>query len=225
MAQDRHVTQQAPAIFFVGGPRVDDAEALQRWLAGHTNAAALKLPFTIWKTQGLRLAGAIGVHGALPERPWRFDDSALGIALAQRLERLCREERCVVWLSGRVGSLGSGDEPTFTVFAVHEQVVGDGPHSAQAGRTPDCLAIQVMKKVHCARGPARCEKCKAAAAEPARPKLLDLCPWPPEAARPVVDLVRDGGTQHHVYDVLKTFDTLDQARAFAAEYGLRDVKR
>lgn len=225
MAQDKRELHQAPATFFVGGPRVDDAEALQRWLSGHQHAASVKLPFTVWRAQGGRLAGAIGVHAQLPEPHYRFDDSALGIALPQRLERLCKEERCEVWLSGRLGSLlGNATEPTFSVFAVHELVTGGGPHFAQAGRRVDCLALQVMKKLHCARGPSRCEKCKAAAAEPARPKLLDLCPWPPDAARPVVELARDGGTQHRVYEVLKTFDTVEQARAFAAEYGLRDVK-
>lgn len=198
MADDRH-------IFFVGGPRVDDANELQRWLAGHGNAASVKLPFTIRRSDG-QLVGAVG------KLSWRLDDSGLPERLAQR----------EVWLSGTF--TGSSEAPTFKVLAVHELVQGEGPHFAKAGRRPECLTIQVMKKLHCARGPARCEQCKAAAAEPSKPKLLDLCPWPPNAARPVVDLVRNGATQHRVYEVLKTFDTVEQARSFATDYGLEDVK-
>ena len=92
MADDR-------PIFFVSGPRVDDAEALQRWLAVHGNAASVKLPFSIRQNgkSGQLVKGAVN---------YRLDDSALP-------ERLTQSE---VWLSGTF--TGSNEEPTFKVLAV-----------------------------------------------------------------------------------------------------------
>lgn len=224
MAQENRGVHQATPTYFVSGPRVDDAAGLKRWLADQASGS-LRLPFTLWRPPGdARPFGAIGVHEEAPDTRWRVDDSALGVALSQRLVQLCKQkERCLVWLTGSLGAV-IDDQPSFKLESSPEPLEGPGPHHAQAGRKPECLAIHVMKKGHCARGPASCEKCKTAAAEPARPKLLDLCPWPADAARPVVELVRGGEKTYRVYEVLKSFDTAEEARAFAAQYGLEDVK-
>lgn len=45
MAQEKRGIHQARATFFVTGPRVDEAQQLQRWLEGHKEAALVKPPF------------------------------------------------------------------------------------------------------------------------------------------------------------------------------------
>jgi hypothetical protein len=215
-AQELH---RAPATYFVRGPDVADGPELERWLGGQPKVPHFKLPFTVWRKPRV---GALGVVTAPPAAGVRFDDAALGIALNDRLDALCGPATsCAVWLSGRFADGdGGAAQRVFRVFAVHEKVSAPGPFFAWAARSPDCLAIVTQKSLHCARGAARCKQCREAEAKPAKPKLLDLCPWPPEAARPVVELTRGGEALHFVYDVLKTFDADAQAKAFAAEYGL-----
>lgn len=88
---------------------------------------------------------------------------------------------------------------------------------------PACFAIRALKPLHCARGPKRCERCRTAQAQPARPSLLDLCPKNPEAARPVVELERAGKAQFFAYDVVKVFTDEAEARAYAKAHGITDV--
>jgi hypothetical protein len=202
---------------------VDDP-GFEAWL--RATRGAVKLPFTIWRNP--RRVGAIGVHASPPKALLRFSDGALGIPLDERLRQLCGDaDPCRVWLSGRLGESMPlpvpEPETNFNVHAVHERVEGDGPHGAQSVRGPACLAIRSLKPLHCARGPQRCEKCKAAAASPAVPKLLDLCPWG-EVAWPVIELQRGGETQHRTYDVLRSFADATEARAFAQKHGLTDVE-
>jgi hypothetical protein len=192
---------------YADGPRVDDA-GFAEWFAKHPD---VKVPFTIWRKP--TRVGAVGVFTKL-----RFNDSALGISLDERLRQLCaNEEPCRVWLSGRLG-----ESAVFNVYAVHERVTGEGPHSAQFVRGDACLAIRTLKPLHCARGPARCEKCKVASTQPATPKLLDVCAWG-DAARPTMELRRGGEKIFRPYDVLRSFADEAEARAFAQKHGLTDV--
>jgi hypothetical protein len=207
---------------FANGPSVND-RGFDAWLQAH--AGPVKLPFTIWRKP--KRVGAIGVHASAPASALRFSDGALGIPLDERLRHLCADaDPCRVWLSGRLGEsmpLPDPDPSTiFNVHAVHGLVEGDGPHAAQFIRDDACLAIRAMKPLHCARGPARCEKCKEAQEKPALPKLLDVCPYG-DVARPTIEVVRAGKKSYRTFDVLQTFANVDEARAFATKHGLTDV--
>jgi len=208
---------------FARGPSVADPNFVA-WLK--TYSGPVKLPFTIWRTP--HRVGSIGVHTTMPASVLRFSDGALGIPLDERLHQLCGDaEPCRIWLAGRLGESmplpDPGPSTIFNVHAVHERVEGEGPHAAQLIRGDECLAIRSLKRLHCARGPDRCASCKQAQAEPAAPKLLDVCPNG-DVARPTIEIVRDGETLFRPFDVLQTFASADAARAFAKKHGLTDVR-
>lgn len=206
---------------FADGPALGEP-GFDRWLA---TQGLVKLPFTIWRHP--RRVGAVGVHAARPAQVLRFTDGALGIALDERLREFCRDEDpCRLWLAGRFGDpLLPASDPAgvFGVQAVHGRVAGDGPHRAQSVRGTECLAIRALRPGHCARGPERCARCKAAEAQPASPSLLDLCPWG-DYARPLIDVERAGSKAWRPYDVLQSFADAAEARAFAATHGIDDVR-
>lgn len=220
--------QDAVPPVFVAGVRAEAGAELDVWLAGHAGDE-VRLPFTVWRGPiGEVERVAIGVVASAPE-PWlRLDDTALGISLRDRLRGACGDEdRCVVLLSGRFGygsALLGGDGPTFSVLAFHGALPADASPTAEAARRPECLAIRAMRPLHCARGPARCKDCREAAKAPATPRLLDVCPDDADlVARPVTEVVRDGRTEHRVYDVVRVFADEAEARAFATAHGIADV--
>ncbi len=220
--------QDAVPVVFVAGVRAEAGPELDRWLAAHADDE-VRLPFTVWRDDlGDVQRVAVGVVESPPEARLRLDDTALGISLRDRLHAACGDTtRCVVLLSGRFGlgrrGLGA-DGPAFFVLAFHGALPEDATATAAAARSPACLAIRTAHPLHCARGPSRCEGCREAANAPATPRLLDVCPDDAElVARPVVDIVRDGRTEHRVYDVVRVFADEAEARAFAAAHGIDDV--
>lgn len=213
---------------FAAGPSVADVD-FESWLKA--TRLPVKLPFTIWRAP--HRVGAIGVHDAMPATVLSFSDSRLGISLDDRLHQTCGEaDPCHIWLEGQRGVTvplpassplsASSPSDVFEVHAVHGPVEGAGPHAAQVVRDDACLAIRLMKPLHCARGPARCEKCKAAQASAPSPKLLDVCPHG-DVARPTIEIERDGKTFYRSYDVLQTFADIGEARTFAKRHGVTDV--
>lgn len=214
---------------FVGGPRIDAKAELDAWItAQRMKQRSIKLPFTIL---GDKQAVLGVVDGEVPAaQRIRLDDGALGVSLAERLRQLCpdRAQRCALWLSGRFGTLQNKDEDprkTFSIFIVHERVADNVDRAtlrAEGERPVDCLAIRFERPLHCARGASRCEKCRDAQKQPARPKLLDLCPEG-DHARPTITVVRDGKEQVRVYDFLRAFDTSEAAEEFAQKHGITDV--
>ncbi len=217
---------------FVGGPMLNDAKELDAWVTRQRlkqPRVSIKLPFTIFAADR---KAALGVVDDWPaEKRIRLDDGALGVSLDERLRMLCPEKpaRCTLWLSGRFGTLLNKDEDprrTFSVFGVHERIpagVDRASLRASVERHPDCLVIRAQKPLHCARGASRCEKCKEAERQPARPKLLDICPDGDDVARPAVVLLRDGKESLRVYDVLQTFESAEAAEEFAKQHGIADV--
>lgn len=227
----RNKQDAVPPIFVDGSP-VEPADRLQRWMADRLRRrpqVVLRLPFTFWAEPRLAALGlALTRDGAALHR---LDDTALGISLADRLRRLRGgDERCVVWLSVRSGPLlgqASPDgPPVLSVMAVHERIPDDAKGSdlhAQASRGPEELAVRLLRRIHCARGTARCVKCREAADEPPSPVLLDVAP-DGDAARPTIALEREGKTTYAPFDVLRRFASIEEARAFAARHELTDVK-
>lgn len=221
----RNLQDQKPTVWASDGPPSEPAAALGEWLAAKRDV--VRLPFTIWLDGAPRVVrtAVVGIAPA-PNAALavRLDDSALGIALVDQLGQRCgaKAARCVVWLAGRSVV---GATRTFGVLAVGEAIPdavdGKTLHAATA-RAPQCLAIRKQRPIHCARGPLRCDKCRAAAAQPAVARLLDVCPTG-DYARPTVTVVRDGKSVTRVYDVLQSFATDDEAARFAAAHGLTDV--
>lgn len=80
-----------------------------------------------------------------------------------------------------------------------------------------------IRLAHCARGPQRCEKCREMDREV--PALLDIDP--PRcgmAARRVIEVEVDGSKSWREFDVVRTFETEEEARDYAAENGIAAVE-
>ena len=83
--------------------------------------------------------------------------------------------------------------------------------------------IRAMRQLHCKRGPARCEQCRAGTATAIM--LLDIAPPNPGLVqRPVIEVIRDGQSQWCEYDVLRCFADEAEARAYAAANGIVDAQ-
>lgn len=219
-----------PPIFVASGPRVEPYAELQKWLRQQEaqSKAAVKLPFTLWfGPSPLEKLAHVSVGLLSQPRVGEdivLNDSALGVALRDRLHTLCPKAetgRCAVWLSGRFTT------PTqFAIYAVHEAIALDADPATlrvELERSKSCLVIRAMHEIHCARGTKRCEKCRAAAAKPAVPRLLDVCPEG-DYARPTITLDRDGKRETRVFDVVRSFADEAEAKAFATKHGLADVQ-
>ena len=225
----------APPRIYVDGERLEPVAGLLRWIeerSARWPKTLFKLPFTFEPGATKRAVLGLSAEGA---RPYHLDDSALGISLADRLRRAFRDDedgRRAIWLSVRMGSTldlaGPGEDTSVaSVFVVHEPVGADIEGSrarAQADRDPEGLAVRLLGHGHCARGSKRCKKCEAAAAEPATPALLDLRPDHEQAARPTIGTLRDGAEVWAPYDVLRRFDSSDEAARFAERHAVRDVR-
>jgi len=76
---------------------------------------------------------------------------------------------------------------------------------------------------HCKRGPATCEKCREMDAE--RICLLDICPPDPgQQQRRVIEVEVDGDVTWCEFDVVRVFDSEEEARAYAELEGIEDVE-
>lgn len=228
-----HRKQDAVPPLFVDGPPLEPAQALEEWIAARTARrpqVVLRVPFTFWDEPRRAALGLVREREGAAL--CRLDDTALGVALDERLRALqgAEGERCAVWLSVRAGPLigpaPSEGSPVFAVLEVHERVPADaqaGALRAQAARGDEELAIRLLRRLHCARGTARCAQCQVAAAEPPAPALLDVAP-DGDAARPTIAIERGGRTTHVPFDVLRRFATRAEAQAFAARHELSDVR-
>ncbi|MGY5876791.1 MAG: hypothetical protein RTU30_13665 [Candidatus Thorarchaeota archaeon] len=85
------------------------------------------------------------------------------------------------------------------------------------------LIIRVRRGMHCARGPKHCSKC-AEASKNVSIVLLELVGDDGRMARPVIEVERDGDRFHLAFNIVKKFDTEEEARAYAKEHGITDVK-
>lgn len=225
--------RESPLVVHVRGPALEPEAESWKWLdARRSSGKTFKVPVTVWRNaMGDITHSAFGVWKTVAgSRLVQLQDSALGISLRDRLAMLCKDVTvpCLVWLGVRhgpiVGEPRKDALPTFTVVTVHDVVQ---PKEAQAlfvevARPPSCLAIRSLGVIHCARGPASCAKCKAAAAEPSSPALLDVCP-DGDYTRPVIAVEREGVRQYRAYDVLRRFTSEAEARQFAASHQIMDV--
>jgi hypothetical protein len=86
-----------------------------------------------------------------------------------------------------------------------------------------CTIIRRIRLAHCKRGPAVCEKCREMDVE--RICLLDICP-PDQGLmqRRVIEVEVDGEVTWREFDVIRAFDSEEEARAYAETEGIKDVK-
>ncbi|OGK05585.1 MAG: hypothetical protein A2W80_17790 [Candidatus Riflebacteria bacterium GWC2_50_8] len=127
--------------------------------------------------------------------------------------------------------LSTAAMPGKPLMAAEPQAVGNA-FSTTAGMASDVPELQtipeqkeerkmkyLIKKMqvpHCKRGPERCEICRKTN-EP-RWCLLDIDPPDKEMVqRPVLDLTIDGERHFLVYDVIKSFDSEEEAGKFLSE--------
>jgi hypothetical protein len=83
--------------------------------------------------------------------------------------------------------------------------------------------IRKMKTAHCKRGPQRCEKCREMNVE--QICLLDIDP--PQRGmlqRRVIEVESDGERTWREFDVARTFESAEEALAYAAAHQIRDVE-
>ena len=83
--------------------------------------------------------------------------------------------------------------------------------------------IRRIRLGHCARGPKWCEKCREMDRE--APCLLDVDP--PNygmVARRMIELEFEGESFWREFDVVRTFESEQEARAYAEAHGIQDVE-
>ena len=83
--------------------------------------------------------------------------------------------------------------------------------------------IRVIEGVHCAKGPKGCKKCADAGIQN-KLCLIRIFKEASEEPRPIIELPEREDQQYFTYDVLKCFDTMEQARNYAQEHEIWDVE-
>ena len=105
---------------------------------------------------------------------------------------------------------------------MQEDVLGAVPDDFETKGGPRYV-IRRMRLAHCKLGPSRCEKCRAMDTE--RICLLDV--RPPNAGklqRRIIELKVDDETVWREYDIVKTFDSEQDAMTYAAANAIEDVQ-
>jgi hypothetical protein len=121
---------------FEPGPAISEREQLVAWLATHAreggSGATLKLPVALaLRDGGTHLGDAhLGLEGGVERLVVLLDDSALGIALLDRVRQHARSDgSCALWLEGVwLGSTRSGG--SFAVHAVRGAIGAAGREAA-----------------------------------------------------------------------------------------------
>ncbi|MFW9834778.1 MAG: hypothetical protein ACFFEK_12335 [Candidatus Thorarchaeota archaeon] len=83
--------------------------------------------------------------------------------------------------------------------------------------------IRVIEGVHCAKGPNGCKKCAEAGIQN-KLCLIRIFKEASEEPRPIIELAEREDQQYFTYDVLKCFDSLQDAHEYAENNGIWDVE-
>ena len=89
---------------------------------------------------------------------------------------------------------------------------------SETGRTHRHI-IRKIRLAHCKRGPERCEQCREMNAE--QICLLDINP--PDAGLMQRRVIQVGDSWHE-FDVVRIFESVGEAQAYAAEHGISDIQ-
>ena len=83
--------------------------------------------------------------------------------------------------------------------------------------------IRKIRLAHCKRGPSICEECREMDTE--KICLLDICPpHQGEIQRRVIQVTRGGETTWCEFDIVRTFESQEEARKYADENAIQDVE-
>lgn len=80
--------------------------------------------------------------------------------------------------------------------------------------------IKRMPHIHCARGPKRCDKCKALDEQGDSYALIKVYLEPVDYASPITEVLVDGEKIYGAYDVVQRFENLVEAKKYAEENNL-----
>lgn len=85
-----------------------------------------------------------------------------------------------------------------------------------------CYIIRKVRIAHCKRGPSVCEKCREMDAEEIC--LLDICsPREGEIQRRVIQVNIGGEEIWREFDIVRMFESQEEAREYADKNGIGDV--
>jgi hypothetical protein len=83
--------------------------------------------------------------------------------------------------------------------------------------------IRTVRIAHCKRGPGRCEKCGEMDAE--RICLLEICPpGEGEMQRRVIRMEENGVQVWREFDIVRSFESREEAQTYAEQQGIDDVE-
>jgi len=82
-------------------------------------------------------------------------------------------------------------------------------------KRPHLLMIKEMPKIHCARGPKGCQKCREMKEEGDSFSLLKVFLDTGEITRPMTEIIVDNESILCEYDVLKRFNDVTEAEKYA----------
>jgi hypothetical protein len=86
-----------------------------------------------------------------------------------------------------------------------------------------CYVIRKLRLAHCKRGPDICEECRAM--DVAKLCLLDVCPpRMGEIQRRIIKLQMHGEETWREFDIVRVFESEQEAAHFAAENQIEDVE-
>jgi len=88
---------------------------------------------------------------------------------------------------------------------------------------PHDYIIRIISPPHCARGSKGCEKC-AEAAEVQIPCLIRVFLDGGMVARPMMEVEVDGALRLLEFDIIKRFTTVDEAKAYAKDNGISNIR-
>ena len=82
--------------------------------------------------------------------------------------------------------------------------------------------IRRIRIAHCKRGPSICDKCREMDVE--RICLLDICPpRVGEIQRRVIQVKREGEKVWREFDIVRTFESREEAEKYASKNAIEDV--
>ncbi len=83
--------------------------------------------------------------------------------------------------------------------------------------------IRRIRVAHCKRGPELCARCREMDSE--KICLMDICPPNPgQEQRRVIEVTVNGESTWHEYDVVRVFDSEQEAKEFATRERIEDIE-